>query len=80
MRPVDVAFVAEAVTVATILPCALARVEGAYYSVPCRWAGLDLTTWIGATSVTLVGPTGERWTVTVHDQQQVMLRTTGTGH
>jgi len=26
------------------------RVEGAYYSVPCRWVGLDLTTWIGAMS------------------------------
>ena len=60
LRPVDAAFVAEAVTIATVTPRALARVEGAYYSVPCRWAGLDLTTWIGAATVTLVGPTGER--------------------
>jgi len=60
LRPADVAFVAEATTIATVTPRALARVEGAYYSVPCRWAGLDLTTWIGATTVTLVGPTGER--------------------
>ena len=52
LRPVDVAFVAEAATVATISPRALAHVEGAYYSVPCRWAGLDLVTWIGATTVT----------------------------
>lgn len=34
LRTVDVAFVAEAVTVATISPRALAHVEGAYYSVP----------------------------------------------
>jgi len=60
LRPVEVAFVAEAVTIATVLPRALARVEGAYYSVPCRWAGLDLTTWIGATTVTLVGRDGQR--------------------
>jgi hypothetical protein len=60
LRPVDVAFVAEQVTVATILPRALARVEGAFYSVPCRWAGLDLLVWIGATTVTVVGPDGRR--------------------
>jgi transposase len=60
LRTVDVAFVAEAVTVATISPRALAHVEGAYYSVPCRWAGLDLVTCIGATTVTLVGPGGQR--------------------
>lgn len=60
LRPAEVAFVAEAATIATVTPRALARVEGAYYSVPCRWAGLDLTTWIGATTVTLIGPTGER--------------------
>ena len=28
------------------------------YSVPCRWAGLDLITRIGATSVTIVGRDG----------------------
>jgi transposase len=60
LRPAAVAFIAEAATMATILPRALARVEGAYYSVPCRWAGLDLTTWIGATTVTIVGPDGRR--------------------
>lgn len=60
LRPADVAFVAEAATVATIGPRALAHVEGAYYSVPCRWAGLDLVTWIGATRVTVVGPDGQR--------------------
>ena len=60
LRPVDVPFVAETATVATITPRALARVEGAYYSVPCRWAGLDLTTWIGAMTVTIVGREGQR--------------------
>ena len=60
--PVDVAFVAEAATVASITPRGLARVHGAYYSVPCRWAGLDLTGWIGATTVTIVGRDGQRIT------------------
>ena len=60
LRSVDTAFVAEAATLTTISPRALARVEGAYYSVPCRWMGLDLTTWIGATTVTLVGRDGQR--------------------
>jgi transposase len=60
LRAVDVPFVAEAATVATISPRALAHVEGAYYSVPCRWAGLDLVTWIGATTVSLIGPDGQR--------------------
>lgn len=60
LRSVDDRFVAEATTVATISPRAIARVEGATYSVPCRWAGWDLTTWIGATTVTFVGRTGER--------------------
>jgi hypothetical protein len=60
LRAVDVPFVAEATTIATVSPRAIARVEGASYSVPDRWAGLDLTTWIGATTVTFVGRTGER--------------------
>ncbi|MEI6245091.1 MAG: IS21 family transposase [Acidobacteriota bacterium] len=60
LRPVETAFVAEAATLTTISPRALARVEGAYYSVPCRWMGLDLTTWIGATTVTIVGRDGQR--------------------
>ena len=36
------------------------RCEGAVYSVPCRWAGLDLITRVGATSVTIVGRDGTR--------------------
>jgi transposase len=62
LRPVDVAFVAEAAMVASITPRGLARVYGAYYSVPCRWAGLDLTAWVGATTVTVVGRDGQRIT------------------
>ena len=53
-------FVAEATTVAAVTPRALVRVEGAYYSVPCRWAGLDLVVRIGATGVTIVGRDGTR--------------------
>lgn len=60
LRPVEDAFVAEAATVATVLPRALVRVEGAYYSVPCRWTGLDLTTWVGPSTVTVVGRDGQR--------------------
>lgn len=59
-RPVPEPFVAEATTVATVSPRALVRLEGAYYSVPTRWAGLDLTVRIGATRVTIVGRDGTR--------------------
>jgi hypothetical protein len=38
----------------------LVRLEGAYYSVPSRWAGLDLVVRIGATTVTIVGREGAR--------------------
>jgi hypothetical protein len=55
LRPLPPAFVAEATTFATASPRALVRVEGAWYSVPCRWAGLDLVVRVGATSVTIVG-------------------------
>jgi transposase len=51
-------FVAEATTIGTVSPRALMRLEGAVYSVPCRWAGLDLIARIGATTVTIVGREG----------------------
>jgi transposase len=57
-RPVSEPFVAEATTFVTISPRALGRVEGAWYSVPCRWAGLDLVVRIGPTTVTIVGRDG----------------------
>jgi transposase len=59
-RAVPESFAAEATTVATVTPRALVRIEGAYYSVPCRWAGLDLVVRIGATTVTIVGRDGTR--------------------
>lgn len=36
------------------------RLDGAYYSVPSRWAGLDLVVRTGATTVTVVGTDGTR--------------------
>ena len=52
------AFVAEATTFVTVSPRALVRLEGAVYSVPCRWMGLDLVARVGATTVTIVGRDG----------------------
>ena len=57
-RVLPVPFVAEATTIGTVSPRALVRLEGAVYSVPCRWAGLDLIARIGATTVTVVGRDG----------------------
>ena len=53
-------FAPEATTFATVSPRALVRLEGAVYSVPSRWAGLDLVVRIGATTVTIVGRDGTR--------------------
>ena len=36
----------------------LVCVEGAYYSVPCEWAGLDVTAHVGADDVEIVGRSG----------------------
>jgi hypothetical protein len=57
-RVLPAAFVAEATTFVTVSPRALVRLEGAWYSVPCRWAGLDLVARVGATTITLVGRDG----------------------
>ncbi len=59
-RALPMPFVAETTTLATVSPRALVRLEGAYYSVPCRWAGLDLVARTGATTVTIVGRDGTR--------------------
>jgi len=53
-------FTPDATTFATVSPRALVRLEGAFYSVPTRWAGLDLVVHIGATTVTVVGREGTR--------------------
>jgi hypothetical protein len=52
--------VPDATTFVTVSPRALVRLDGAYYSVPCRWAGLDLVVRVGATTVTIVGREGTR--------------------
>jgi transposase len=57
-RSVPAPFAPEATTLATVTPRALVRLEGAYYSVPTRWAGLDLVVRTGAATVTIVGRTG----------------------
>ncbi len=59
-RALPPAFVAEATSIGTVSPRALVRLEGAVYSVPCRWAGLDLIARIGATTVTIIGRDGTR--------------------
>jgi transposase len=59
-RPAPTPFAPEATTIATVSPRALVRLEGAVYSVPCRWAGLDLVVRVGATTVTIVGRDGSR--------------------
>jgi transposase len=59
-RSTPTPFAPEATTMATVSPRALVRLEGAAYSVPCRWAGLDLVVRVGATTVTIVGREGTR--------------------
>src|SRR5688500_1796020 len=59
-RPAPMPFDAAATTFATVAPRAIVRLEGAVYSVPSRWAGLDLVVRIGATTVTIVGKEGTR--------------------
>lgn len=36
----------------------IVRVEGAVYSVPCKWAGLDATAYVGPVHVTIIGRCG----------------------
>src|SRR5580698_7730405 len=36
----------------------LVCVEGGYYSVPCEWAGLNVTVHVGADDIDIVGPSG----------------------
>jgi transposase len=57
-RPAPLPFAPEATTVATVSPRALVRLEGAWYSVWTRWAGLDVVVRVGASTVTLVGRDG----------------------
>ena len=54
-------------TVCGVSPRSLIRVAGATYSVPCAWAGLDVTAHVGPTRVEIVGPMGAR---TGHPRQR----------
>ena len=47
-----------AVALPSVSRRSLVKVEGAVYSVPCEWAGLDVTVHVGAAEVEIVGPTG----------------------
>jgi len=67
-RPVPLPFVAEATTFVTVSSRALVRLAGAGYSVPCRWAGLDLVARVGAATVTIVGRDG---TPILHPRKRV---------
>jgi hypothetical protein len=49
-------FRAAALATVAVSPRSLVRIEGASYSVPCRWAGLALTAYVAPESVTIVGP------------------------
>jgi transposase len=53
-------FEADATTLTTVSPRAVVRVGGASYSVPSRWARLDLVVRVGPTTVTVVGGDGTR--------------------
>ncbi len=52
------AFRSAAVRFASLSRGSLAKVDGAYYSAPCAWAGLEVTAYIGVDTVDLVGPSG----------------------
>lgn len=59
MLPLPVhAFRPHAVALPSVSRRSLVKVEGAVYSVPCEWAGLDVTVHVGAAEVEIVGPTG----------------------
>jgi hypothetical protein len=50
-----VAYDARAVHLVVVTRQSLVRVEGAYYSVPTTWAGLDATVFVGPSAVDIVG-------------------------
>jgi transposase len=51
-------FCARATHAPSVSQRSLICVEGAVYSVPCEWAGLDVTAHVGADDVEIVGPDG----------------------
>jgi transposase len=54
------AFQPAAVRLAQVSRRSLVKVEGAVYSVPCEWAGLDATAYVGVEDVEIAGPGGGR--------------------
>ncbi len=64
---------------ATVTSRSLVHVEGAYYSVPCAWAGLEVTARVGAENVVLcssVRPAPRRTSVSVSANAQSTTDTT----
>jgi hypothetical protein len=59
LRAAPLRFDAEATTLATVTARSLVRYEGAVYSVPSAWAGLDVVVRVGPSTVTLVGRDGQ---------------------
>ncbi len=57
-RPTPEPFAAAATTVATASPRGLIRLAGASYSVPSRWARLDLVVHVRPTTISIVGRDG----------------------
>jgi transposase len=55
LRAVPSPFAAAATTLATVTRRAVVRLDGAVYSVPSRWAGLDVVVRVGPSTVTIVG-------------------------
>src|SRR6202142_4018073 len=52
------AFSPSATLLAGVSRRSLVTAQGAVYSAPCEWAGLDVTVHVGADRVEIVGPTG----------------------
>lgn len=55
-----VEFRAAAARICAVSRRSLVKVDGAVYSVPCEWAGLDVTVYAGVADVEVVGPGGGR--------------------
>lgn len=55
LRAAPIAFEADATTLASVTRRAVVRLDGAVYSVPSRWAGLDVVVRVGPSTVTIVG-------------------------
>lgn len=52
------AFRPHSVVMAWVSRRSLVKLEGAIYSVPCEWAGLEVTVHVGPAEIEITGPTG----------------------